>query len=31
MNKFCALGSDEDSNFFKTWIRAKYANTSRGK
>lgn len=30
-NKLRALGSDEDSNFFKTWIRAKYANTSRGK
>lgn len=26
-----SLGADEDSNFFKTWIRAKYANTSRGK
>ncbi len=25
------LGSDEDSSFFKTWIRAKYANTIRGK
>jgi hypothetical protein len=25
------LGSDEDSAFFKTWIRAKYANTMRGK
>lgn len=31
INKLRALGSDEDSNFFKTWIRAKYANTSRGK
>lgn len=25
------LGSDEDSSFFKTWIRAKYATTIRGK
>lgn len=31
INKLKSLGSDEDSNFFKTWIRAKYANTSRGK
>lgn len=25
------LGRDEDSVFFKTWLRAQYANTSRGK
>lgn len=25
------LGSDEDSNFFKTWLRAKYAVSTRGK
>lgn len=31
INKLRSLGSDEDSNFFKTWIRAKYANSSRGK
>lgn len=31
INKLKSLGSDEDSNFFKTWIRSKYANTSRGK
>ena len=31
INKLRSLGSDEDSNFFKTWIRAKYANTIRGK
>lgn len=31
INKLKSIGSDEDSNFFKTWIRAKYANTSRGK
>lgn len=31
INKLKDLGSDEDSNFFKTWIRAKYANTIRGK
>ncbi|WP_179255295.1 DUF262 domain-containing protein [Burkholderia sp. AU31652] len=31
IQKLKALGSDEDSNFFKTWIRAKYAITIRGK
>ncbi|GLT23230.1 hypothetical protein GCM10007933_26930 [Zoogloea oryzae] len=31
IQKLKALGNDEDSNFFKTWIRSKYANTSRGK
>lgn len=31
INKLRSLGSDEDSNFFKTWIRSKYANSSRGK
>jgi hypothetical protein len=31
IQKLTALGSDEDSNFFKTWIRAKYATTIRGK
>jgi hypothetical protein len=31
MKKLKELGSDEDSNFFKTWIRAKYAQTTRGK
>lgn len=31
INKLRAIGSDEDSNFFKTWIRAKYASSSRGK
>ncbi|WP_341782794.1 DUF262 domain-containing protein [Pseudomonas putida] len=31
INKLKSLGSDEDSNFFKTWIRSKYANSSRGK
>lgn len=25
------LGSDEDSDFFKTWLRAQYASTIRGK
>jgi uncharacterized protein with ParB-like and HNH nuclease domain len=25
------LGRDEDSVFFRTWLRAQYANTSRGK
>lgn len=25
------LGRDEDSTFFKTWLRAQYANTTRGK
>ena len=25
------LGSEEDSGFFKAWLRAQYANTSRGK
>src|SRR5690606_14169155 len=25
------LGRDEDGGFFKTWLRAQYANTSRGK
>lgn len=31
IQKLKSLGSDEDSNFFKTWIRAKYATTIRGK
>lgn len=31
IHKLKLLGSDEDSNFFKTWIRSKYAITSRGK
>ncbi|HGP1154449.1 DUF262 domain-containing protein [Pseudomonas aeruginosa] len=31
INKLKQLGSDEDSNFFKTWLRSKFANTSRGK
>lgn len=31
LQKLKALGSDEDSSFFKTWIRARYANSSRGK
>jgi hypothetical protein len=31
IQKLKNLGSDEDSNFFKTWIRSKYANTMRGK
>ncbi|MFC6644805.1 DUF262 domain-containing protein [Granulicella cerasi] len=31
MKKLKDLGSDEDSNFFKTWIRSKYAKTIRGK
>jgi len=26
-----SLGKDEDSSFFKTWLRAQYANSSRGK
>lgn len=26
-----AMGRDEDSTFFKTWLRAQYASTSRGK
>ncbi|MCW2038202.1 DUF262 domain-containing protein [Xanthomonas campestris pv. raphani] len=25
------IGSDEDSNFFKTWLRARFAKTIRGK
>lgn len=25
------IGSDEDSTFFKTWLRARYANSMRGK
>jgi hypothetical protein len=31
INKIKNLGSDEDSNFFKTWFRAKYAQSIRGK
>jgi hypothetical protein len=31
MRKLQDLGSDEDSAFFKAWIRAKYAKTIRGK
>ncbi|KIF81809.1 DUF262 domain-containing protein [Noviherbaspirillum autotrophicum] len=31
IQKLKGLGSDEDSNFFKTWIRSKYADTIRGK
>jgi len=31
MKKLRDLGSDEDSAFFKTWIRAKYAKSIRGK
>lgn len=31
IQKLKSLGSDEDSNFFKTWIRGKYAITIRGK
>jgi uncharacterized protein with ParB-like and HNH nuclease domain len=31
IKKLKELGSDEDSNFFKTWLRAKYAVTMRGK
>jgi len=31
IQKLKALGSDEDSNFFKTWIRGQYAVTIRGK
>lgn len=29
--KLTNLGSDEDSTFFKTWLRAQYAKSSRGK
>lgn len=29
--KLTSLGSDEDSTFFKTWLRAQYADSSRGK
>ena len=31
IQKLKALGSDEDSNFFKTWLRAKFAVSIRGK
>jgi hypothetical protein len=31
LTKLRNLGSDEDSTFFKTWLRAQYANSSRGK
>jgi hypothetical protein len=31
IKKLRLLGSDEDSNFFKTWLRAKYAISTRGK
>lgn len=31
IQKLKALGSDEDSNFFKTWLRGKYAISIRGK
>jgi len=31
IQKLKSLGSDEDSNFFKTWIRGQYAVTIRGK
>lgn len=31
IKKLKDLGSDEDSAFFKTWIRAQYATTIRGK
>ncbi|WP_117590533.1 DUF262 domain-containing protein [Pectobacterium carotovorum] len=30
-NKLNKIGIDEDSNFFKTWLRSKYAETMRGK
>jgi len=29
--KLANLGSDEESTFFKTWLRAQYAKSSRGK
>lgn len=31
IRKLQDVGSDEDSNFIKTWLRAKYARTIRGK
>jgi len=31
INKLNKIGIDEDSNFFKTWLRSKYAETMRGK
>lgn len=31
IQKLKVLGSDEDSNFFKTWLRSKYASSIRGK
>lgn len=31
IQKLRALGNDEDSNFFKTWLRAKFAASIRGK
>ena len=31
LNQLRELGSDEDSNFFKTWLRAKYSRSIRGK
>jgi len=31
IRKLQEIGSDEDSNFIKTWLRAKYARTIRGK
>ncbi|EOC1338421.1 DUF262 domain-containing protein [Cronobacter dublinensis] len=31
INKLNKIGFDEDSNFFKTWLRSKYAKTMRGK
>lgn len=31
INKLNKVGIDEDSNFFKTWLRSKYSETMRGK
>ncbi len=31
IRKLQALGSEEDTGFFKAWLRAQYATTSRGK
>ncbi|HEJ0330412.1 TPA: DUF262 domain-containing protein [Serratia marcescens] len=31
INKLNKIGIDEDSNFFKTWLRSKYAESMRGK